>query len=127
MTISIKRIYTPIDKTDGFRVLVDRLWPRGISKDNARLDMWAKELAPSTELRTWFHANTNEFAQFRERYRAELLSSEEARETMHQLERMAAAGPVTLLYSSRFEPENNASVLAELIQEKTFEPPCDDV
>lgn len=118
MTIYVKRIFEPCGDADGFRVLVDRLWPRGISKDKARLDLWAKEIAPSNELRTWFHAHTDEFAQFREQYRAELVASMEARKTMQRLRTLAASETVTLLYASRFTSENNATVLAELIQEQ---------
>ena len=113
MAFRVKRIHDDPDPADGFRVLVDRLWPRGISKDRAALDLWAKDAAPSTELRTWFHAHTGEFAEFADRYRAELDANPQA---VAQLRELAADHPtVTLLYSVRDATNNHARVLADYL------------
>lgn len=104
-----KRIYDEAGPEDGFRVLVDRLWPRGVSKERAALDLWLKEVAPSTELRTWFHANTGGFDEFAERYRAELRTNP----AVDELRRLGATHEtVTLLYGVRDPEHNHARILA---------------
>lgn len=113
MGIAIKRAYDPPSPDDGYRVLVDRLWPRGISKEEARLDEWLKELAPSNELRQWFHKNLSHRDEFRQRYLAELAGHEE---TLRRLAHIAKTGQLTLVYSSRHEDFNNATVLKEHLE-----------
>ncbi|MBT0651619.1 DUF488 domain-containing protein [Geomobilimonas luticola] len=110
--IRIKRIYDPPASEDGRRVLVDRLWPRGIAKDAVRLDDWLKEIAPSDELRKWFGHDPAKWEEFRERYRAELQSHAE---TLATLRVTAKKGTVTLLYGAKDEEHNNAMVLKELL------------
>lgn len=108
----IKRAYEPPDASDGFRVLVERLWPRGLSKARAQVDLWLKDVAPSTELRTWFGHDPDKWREFRRRYRAELAGQEEAVALL--LER-AGRGPVTLVYGSREPRCNSATALAEYL------------
>jgi uncharacterized protein YeaO (DUF488 family) len=112
MSISVKRIYDPPSDTDGYRVLIDRLWPRGVSKSRAQLDEWARELAPSSELRTWFDHDPARFEEFRRRYEAELSTRQEK---LTALRTRARAGNVTLLYAARDTEHNDAVVLAEVI------------
>jgi uncharacterized protein YeaO (DUF488 family) len=111
--IRVKRIYDPADPSDGYRALVDRVWPRGVSRERARLDEWAKELAPSTELRRWFGHNPDRFAEFGERYRAELAERTAAVDAMR---RRALRRNVTLLYAARDERHNHALVLADVLR-----------
>ena len=113
MDIRLKRAYEPASPSDGYRVLVDRLWPRGVSKERAKLDDWAKELPPSPELREWFGHEPNRFAEFRRRYIAELRS---ARPRLSELRRRANRGTLTLVYSARDTEHNDAVVLAEVLR-----------
>lgn len=113
--VRLKRAYDPAEPGDGYRVLVDRLWPRGVSKERARLDEWARELAPSTELRTWFGHDPERFAEFERRYRAELAAHDEK---LDELRRRAREGTLTLVYGARDEEHNDAVVLAELLGER---------
>ncbi len=108
-----KRAYEAPEKGDGYRVLIDHIWPRGISKQGAKLDEWAKELAPSGELRKWFGHNPERFAEFRRRYRAELRKQGKR---LEELRRRAGEGPLTIVYAARDEEHNNAVVLAELLR-----------
>ena len=116
MSVVVKRVYEAASRADGVRVLVDRLWPRGLTKEDAALKFWLRDLAPSTELRQWFHANPSGWSIFRKRYLKELASTDasEAVEKLHHL----AEGKrnVTLLYASRNEEHNNATVLKELLE-----------
>lgn len=112
--VRIKRVYDEAEAGDGYRVLIDRLWPRGISKENARLDEWARDLAPSGELRKWFGHVPERFPQFRDRYRQELAGQADA---VEQLRRRSQEGPLTLVYGARDREHNDAVVLAELIRE----------
>jgi uncharacterized protein YeaO (DUF488 family) len=112
MTTKLKRIYEKPDPADGYRVLVDRLWPRGFTKEQARLDEWAKEIAPSNELRKWFHADRTKWAEFKRKYLAEL---ENHRKRLHQLAAHAHRGQLTLLYASTDPKRNHAIVLAEYL------------
>lgn len=114
--VRIKRAYEGPARTDGFRVLVDRLWPRGVKKDALRLDLWAKDLAPSPALRTWFGHEPARFGQFARRYHAEL-RVDPARAALAELTRRAAAGTVTLVYGARDEEHNGAVVLRDAIEE----------
>ncbi len=109
-TYRIKRIYEPAAEADGKRVLVDRVWPRGITKEKASLTVWLKEVAPSTELRKWFGHDPTRFDEFRTRYRAELEGSEAFAELR------AMKGTITLLYGAHDETHNQAVVLQELLE-----------
>jgi uncharacterized protein YeaO (DUF488 family) len=112
--VQIKRIYEPAQDGDGHRVLIDHTWPRGVSRERARLDEWARELAPSDELRKWFDHKPSRFKQFRTRYRKEL---RQHGEQLEQLRTRAGPGPVTIVYAARDEEHNNAVVLAELLRD----------
>lgn len=113
MTIALKRIYEPPSDADGYRVLVERLWPRGVSKEKARLDDWAKELAPSHELRRWFDHDPARWPAFRERYAAELAERADA---VARLAERARRGAVTFVYASREERYNAAVALRDYLQ-----------
>lgn len=113
--IRCKRIYEPPGPSDGRRLLVDRLWPRGISREKAGLDDWLKELAPSDELRHWFNHDPARWEEFRERYRAELADKGPLLDRLRQEVRQ---GPVTLLFAARDEGRNNAVALKELLEEQ---------
>ena len=110
--LKIKRAYEPPAEDDGVRVLVDRLWPRGVSKDEAGVDVWLKEIAPSDELRKWFKHDPGKWAEFRKRYEREL---DQKKEAVRQIIDLLAEGPVTLLYSAKDEEHNNAVVLRAYI------------
>jgi uncharacterized protein YeaO (DUF488 family) len=116
MAIIVKRVYEPVSRSDGIRVLVDRLWPRGLKKEDAAVKFWLRELAPSTELREWFHANPSGWNQFRRRYLKELAGEKAsvAVEKLHDL--VEGKRNVTLLYASRDDHHNNAIVLKELLE-----------
>src|SRR3954453_11054293 len=121
--VRLKRAYEPPEKKDGARILVDRLWPRGVSKEEAKLDGWIKEIAPSTELRTWFGHDPRRWDEFRERYRAELA---EHTEVLKDLRRRAREGPITLVYSARDEIHNDAVVLRNVILGRAEKEPSND-
>ena len=112
MSVVVKRIYEPIGNKDGYRILVDRLWPRGIKKENAEIDTWLKEVAPSTELRKWFHGGEGNFAEFRKKYLAELKENPALTDLKSLLK---AHKKVTLLYASKDEGHNHAHILADLL------------
>lgn len=112
-SMAIKRVYEPPVKSDGKRILVDRIWPRGLTKDAAALTLWAKDLAPTTELRKWFDHQPERFAEFRRRYRAELSKNPAMDELMSSLGR----GKATLLYSAKDPAMNQAAVFAEFMTE----------
>lgn len=115
MTIVVMRVYEPAVPSDGARVLVDRLWPRGVSKERAAVDLWLKEVAPSDGLRKRFHGGSGTWAKFRKRYLEELGHSEVAG-ALSGLYRLARqCDRVTLLFSSKNEDQNNATVLQELL------------
>jgi uncharacterized protein YeaO (DUF488 family) len=112
--VRVKRIYDPTELGDGYRVLIDHVWPRGVSRERAKLDEWARELAPSDELRRWFDHVPERFDGFRAQYRTELAAHADRIE-----ERRARArnGPLTIVYAARDREHNNAVVLAELVRE----------
>jgi uncharacterized protein YeaO (DUF488 family) len=112
MQIKIKRVYLEPEEEDGKRILVDRLWPRGLAKAKAGVDLWLKEIAPSTELRKWFGHDPFKWKEFEARYRAELKTK---KEELLQLRQEAAQGPVTLLYGARDEEHNEAVVLKKIL------------
>ena len=109
----VKRVYEPPQASDGTRVLVDRIWPRGISKQRAALDLWAKDIAPSTKLRQWFHHDMSQWAEFRKRYLAELAEHEaELAEVRTRIGRR----PATLLYAAANAERNHALVLKDVLE-----------
>jgi uncharacterized protein YeaO (DUF488 family) len=115
MAIAVKRVYEKPSRTDGTRVLVDRLWPRGLTKKEAALDAWLKKLAPSSELRVWAHAHPEAWQMFRKRYLKEL-AQPPANEELQELYRLAGRRTrLTLLYAFKNEEHNNAVVLKELL------------
>jgi uncharacterized protein YeaO (DUF488 family) len=116
MTLDVraKRIYDPPDDRDGYRILIDHIWPRGVSRDRACLDEWARELAPSAQLRKWFDHRPDRFAQFRARYRDELIAHADR---VNELRSRATNSRVTVLYAARDREHNNAVVLTELLRD----------
>ena len=113
MDVRLKRAYEPASAEDGYRVLVDRLWPRGVSKEQAKLDEWDQELAPSGQLREWFGHEPGRFPEFRRRYIGELRAN---RARLRELRRRARAGTLTLVYSAHDSEHNDAVVLAEVLR-----------
>jgi uncharacterized protein YeaO (DUF488 family) len=112
LDVRAKRVYDSFDAADGHRVLIDHVWPRGVSRERARLDAWARDLAPSDALRRWFDHRPERFEEFRRCYRDELAGHPEA---LDELRRRAATGRVTILYAARDRDHNNAVVLTELL------------
>ncbi len=113
MSLRIKRIYEIFDKTDGYRILVDRLWPRGLSKEKAKVDLWLKEIAPSNELRKWYNHDPEKWKEFKKRYKKELKEQQEALDKLKQV--IKEHEKVTLLYSAKNEDKNNAVALKEFL------------
>jgi uncharacterized protein YeaO (DUF488 family) len=111
MKIKIKRVYEKPDKEDGFRILVDRLWPHGLTKEKASVDLWLKDIAPSTELRKWFGHDPEKWKEFRKRYNEELKKNEEQ---VYLLNDQIKKGTVTLVYGAKDEEHNEALVLKDL-------------
>jgi len=112
--LRIKRVYEPTEKSDGFRVLVDRLWPRGVSKERAHLDLWLKEIGPSDALRKWFGHDPKRWKEFAAKYRKELSGK---RELVQQLKKLESEhGTVTLLFSAHDEEHNQAVALREFLK-----------
>ena len=112
--LRLKRAYEPAEPGDGVRILVDRLWPRGVSKEEAALDDWMKDIAPSTELRQWFGHDPQKWAEFQRRYRAELDLNSDA---VSELKAALSNGPATLVYGAKDEAHNDAVVLADYLSE----------
>ena len=112
MTVKLKRVYEEPSGTDGIRILVVRLWPRGLSKEKAQVDLWLKEVAPSTSLRKWFAHDPAKWTEFKARYRAELKQNPDQ---IVLLKQATAKGPATLLYGAKDENHNEALVLQELL------------
>jgi uncharacterized protein YeaO (DUF488 family) len=118
MPVAMKRVYEPASSSDGTRVLVDRLWPRGLSKAEAGVDDWLRDLSPSNELRKWFHAQSEKWQLFRKRYLKEL-AEPEAQTDLQKLYKLAGKRKrLTLLFASKNEERNNATVLKELLDLK---------
>ena len=113
LDVRLKRAYEPAAEDDGYRVLVDRLWPRGVSREKARLDEWARELAPSAELRRWFGHDPARFDEFRRRYREELTPRADE---LEELRGRARSGRLTLVFGARDTERNDAIVLAEILR-----------
>jgi len=114
--LRIKRVYEKRDSADGKRILVDRLWPRGLKREEAGIDEWMKDLAPSDELRKWFGHEPEKWTEFRQKYTQELLSDPDKVSLLDKLVRMAREGSVTLVYAARDAEHNNAQVLEEILQ-----------
>jgi uncharacterized protein YeaO (DUF488 family) len=114
MPIKIKRVYAPAEEGDGYRILVDRLWPRGIKKEDAHVDLWLKALAPSTELRKWFDHIPERFPEFAECYEAEVRANADYAVFLDALK---AHDTVTLLFGAKDEEHNNAVVLKKMTEE----------
>ena len=115
--LRIKRIYEPTDAADGFRVLVDRLWPRGLARERAKIDLWLKEIAPSDTLRRRFHGDPSAWDHFKTAYYAELEQAP-AQSAVHELLDRLTRGPITLLFAARDESRNNAVALKEWLDER---------
>ncbi len=115
MTIKIKRVYEKPAAADGKRILVDRLWPRGLSKQEAKIDVWLKEIAPSAELRKWFGHDPQKWGEFREKYRTEIRENKDAFDELKSF----AAGNATLVYGAKDTEHNNAVVLKECLDNGT--------
>lgn len=116
MNVQIKRVYDPVERGDGLRVLVDRLWPRGLSKDRAKIDLWAKELAPSTVLRRWFHSDVGSWGEFKGRYNKELSANQEA---AADLRKRIGSKKATFLFAVK-DAERNHAVLLKAFLEKLY-------
>ncbi|MGW2009958.1 DUF488 domain-containing protein [Streptomyces nigrescens] len=114
--LRLRRVYGAPEPSDGARVLVDRLWPRGLSKADAQLAEWCKEVAPSSELRRWFHHEEPRFTEFAERYREEL-AQEAVQPALERLRERAAQGPLTLLTATKDVSVSHVNVLIEVLQE----------
>ena len=112
--IEIKRIYEDASKDDGYRILVDRIWPRGVSKEDAKLDDWDKEIAPTSELRKWFNHEDDKFDEFSKKYQKELKGKEENLKKIHD---KAKSHKVTLLYGAKNEKHNQAVVLQKVLKD----------
>ena len=115
MTVALKRVYAEPSPHDGTRVLVDRLWPRGLKKSDVALDAWLKDLAPSNELRKWFHAHPQQWSKFREKYLKELATRQPTRRCSNFTSLQKERRRLTLLFASKNEERNNALVLKQLL------------
>lgn len=116
--IKIKRIYEKYSADDGFRILIDRLWPRGVSKSNAKIDLWLKEIAPTDSLRKWFSHDPKKWESFKKKYQEELKENKSLLDTIKDLEKEHKT--VTLVFSAKDELHNNAIVLQKVLQTKSF-------
>jgi uncharacterized protein YeaO (DUF488 family) len=114
--IKIKRIYDPPAAGDGFRILVDRLWPRGLTKEKAKVDLWMRDIAPSNELRKWYGHDPDKWTEFKKKYFKEI---EEKKEEFGLLRKKAREGMITFLFSSKEEKLNNAAALKEFVERKS--------
>ena len=115
--VSTKRAYDPPEESDGYRVLIDRLWPRGVSKAKARIDAWEKDIAPSSELRKWYEHDPAKWPEFQKRYVKEL-DEAQAQKVLNDLAHRARHGPVTLVYASHAADISNAAVLEALLNQR---------
>ena len=113
MNVQVKRVYEPAEAGDGFRVLVDRLWPRGLSKEAAKVDLWFKNLAPSTELRRWFHSDAGSWGEFQKRYRKELSAN---REVATDLRKQLGRKKTTFLFAVKDSRHNHAILLKAFLE-----------
>jgi uncharacterized protein YeaO (DUF488 family) len=116
MIIQLKRVYDSASETDGCRILVDRVWPRGVRKEKARIDLWLREVAPSTALRKWFGHDPSKWEEFKQRYFAEL---DQRVSVVQELVKRSRACPITLVYSARDTKHNNAVALQEYLKHRS--------
>ncbi|WP_059103706.1 DUF488 domain-containing protein [Shouchella shacheensis] len=123
MPIAVKRIYEAAKKEDGERILIDRVWPRGVSKEQANIDEWLKQVGPSKELRQWFHHDPNKFNDFKKRYKEELEQNEEQQEAMQRLKALVKEHQknVTLVFAAKEKTYNHAQVLKEILDQQPIE------
>lgn len=115
MELNVKRIYEPAEKEDGYRILVDRLWPRGMAKEKAKIDHWLKEIAPTTELRKWFNHDPEKWTEFQRKYKVELKDNKAA---IDFLKEKIEKGKTTILYAAKDETHNEAKVIAAYLSSK---------
>jgi uncharacterized protein YeaO (DUF488 family) len=115
MTVTLKRVYAEPSESDGTRILVDRLWPRGLTKEKAKVDVWLKEIAPSAELRKWFNHEPSKWPGFKKRYQAELSNNTEA---LSALKKHLADGRATIVYGAKDEEHNEAVVIKQYLDKK---------
>lgn len=117
MPIQIKRVYDKVEKSDGMRILVDRIWPRGVSKEDAALDEWVKEAAPSTDLRQWFDHDPDKFSDFKQKYKNEMKDNDKQKEALDKLKKWTKEHDkkITLVYAAKDEKHNQAVVLKEIL------------
>ncbi len=113
--IAIKRVYEPYSKSDGQRILTDRLWPRGLTKEKAHVDLWLKDIAPSTELRKWFNHEPEKWSKFQQLYRVELAANKTSVKTLRDC---LNRGPATIVYGAKDEEHNDAVVLQKYLDDK---------
>lgn len=120
MSIKLKRIYEDVSNDDGVRILVDRVWPRGISKEKAKLDEWLKDIGPSTDLRKWFNHDPNKYDEFKKKYKDELKdgNQKEDLDKLKDIIKEKSKKPVTLLFAAKDEIHNQAQVLKEIVDGK---------
>jgi uncharacterized protein YeaO (DUF488 family) len=118
LSVALKRVYEEPSASDGTRVLVERLWPRGISKERGRIDLWLKDVAPSAELRKWYNHDTQKFEEFRRRYEAEL-KTEAAQEALTKLREIAQKGQLTLIFAARDADHSSAAILVDFLLHST--------
>lgn len=116
VALHVKRVYAEYSKSDGFRILVDRLWPRGLTKEAARVDLWMKEIAPSHELRKWYHQDMSQWSMFKKKYLAELKDSPVLKEFVAEC---AKHKTITLLYGSKDELHNHGLILIDFLRDPT--------
>lgn len=115
MSVQLKRIYEDVSKQDGKRVLVDGIWPRGVSKEDAQLDEWLKSIAPSSDLRKWFSHDPDKFQEFKKSYKKEIENKDDKQEAYQQLREWVNQGKVTLIFATKEENYNHAVVLKEML------------
>ncbi|WP_125607745.1 DUF488 domain-containing protein [Lapidilactobacillus bayanensis] len=118
MSVTIERIYGSTVKENTYRILIDRLWPRGISKEKAQLNLWAKEIAPTNELRKWFGHDPAKFAEFKQRYLAELVANPQTAEFIDLLQKQNQKSDIVLLYGAKDQQDNQAQVLISYLAEQ---------
>ncbi|AXF57183.1 DUF488 domain-containing protein [Salicibibacter kimchii] len=124
MPIAIKRIYKEMEKPDGFRILIDRVWPRGVSKEKAYIDEWVKEVGPSKALRQWFQHDPEKFQAFKVEYKNELQENEQQHEALERLKTLTKTHEknITLIFAAKEETYNHARVLKEILDRQLFTP-----
>lgn len=120
MPVQIKRVYEKAEEADGMRILVDRIWPRGMSKEDADIDEWLKEVGPSKELRQWFDHDADKYEEFKEKYKKELQENKEQKEALEKIKQWTKIQhkDITLIFSAKDEKHNQAAVLKEILDQQ---------